>query len=380
MITAAVLLLEHFGYLESVQSVGIDRFVRVFPSPQSTRIFIVEITDEDYKESFHNRSPLDAVVVARLLNNLEQAHAKVIGVDLDTSDTPMGPLLRERTNIFWAEVPEIQPRAEAPPQLIVTPILANVWDTRKMGIPLFPQDADGLVRHFQDSFKVWNNHTQQSERIPSLSCAMARALGANIACGDDAERRFSFAGDRFHFQTVEAGEILSSDSQAPWKTSVDLTGSIVLVGGRYRAARDEYVTPAGAMAGVEVVANAAQSYLEGGRSYFDSIWVERALFDLLTGTFVIWLYWRFRIRLAFWLSITLAPVAAMAASVLAFLCFHRWLAFVPVLIGIVIHELHDHAEHVGEIETLERRAEGLRHLRFSSLFVRRSRYRPPGRS
>jgi CHASE2 domain-containing sensor protein len=205
---------------------------------------------------------------------------------------------------------------------------------------------------------------------------MARAFRPSVQCEAEKERRFSFSGDRFHFQTVAAGEILSTEA---WKKSVDLTQSIVLVGGRYRAARDEYVTPAGAMAGVEVVANAAQSYLDGGRSILDAPWQAGAVFDLLTGTFVIWLYWKFRVRAAFWLSITAAPVAAMLASLIVFWLLHYWLGFVPVLIGIIIHELHDHAEHVGEIESLERRNEGLR-SRLSSLLGRRSRYRPRDRS
>jgi CHASE2 domain-containing sensor protein len=248
----------------------------------------------------------------------------------------------------------------------LTPILQNERDPTQMGIPFFPQDGDGIVRRFQDGFAVAN----QPKPVPSLSCAIARAYDSRVECKPDEERRFSFTGDRFHFMTVEAGEILSED-QPVWRTRIDLTNSIVLVGGRYRAARDVYVTPAGEMAGVEVVANAAQSYLKDGRSLLDAPWLAGALFDVFIGTLVIWLYWRFRMRTAFWLSITAAPVVAMILSFLVFLTLRYWLAFMPVLLGMILHEMYDHAEHIQELESAERRVE-----RLSSLFRRRSRYRP----
>lgn len=200
--------------------------------------------------------------------------------------------------------------------------------------------------------------------VPALGCAMAYHSGVNIHCTAEPKvRRFSLVGGHAAFQTVDARQFMRDDcvdaDPAPDHSS-PMNGRIVLVGGNYGAARDQYVTPAGELPGVEVIANAAQSYLPKGKSVLEAPWWASALFDLFIGSGVIALYWGVRLTRAFWLNLTVAPVVAALVSFASFKLFDYWLAFVPVLLGMLIHELHDHAEHLHELEEGgEEKSEGL---------------------
>ena len=90
---------------------------------------------------------------------------------------------------------------------------------------------------------------------------------------------FNFYGDRYRFPIDQAGSFfqgadgeprLLSQEDLTRKTEIDearkalFEGKIVLIGGAYHEARDEYFTPLGVMKGVELNALAIQSDLGGG--------------------------------------------------------------------------------------------------------------------
>jgi CHASE2 domain-containing sensor protein len=364
IITIVILLLEQTSMLEGVESLGFDRMARSYPAKVSPDIYLVEITDDDYRIHFKNTSPLDAEELALLLNRIHDLHPIVLGVDLDTEDPKVQDdaemkKLRESRDIIWAVVPEVE-ASESERGVNQTFVLAPTANAFRLGskaLPNFPRDVDGVVRRFRDGYRATLDGKPQE--LASLGCALAYRDGSASQCTENPKiRRFSLVGSNETFKTVDADEFLADDFDSRDKarrasgdqTDNPLAGKIVLVGGNYRAARDSYVTPAGEKPGLEVIANAAQSYLPGGKSILEAPWWASGLFDLLIGTGVILLYWAFRLKTAFWLNLLAAPVAAMAISFVAFLLVHYWLAFAPVLFGMMLHHLYDHIEQLDELD------------------------------
>ncbi len=363
IITIVILLLEQTSMLEGVESLGFDRMVRSYPAKVSQDIYLVVITDDDYRIPFGNTSPLDPKELALLLQRIHDLRPKVLGVDLDTEDPKVQDdaemkKLRQSRDIIWAVVPEVDASESerGVNQSFVLAPTANFFRLGCKALPNFPRDVDGVVRRFRDGYRATLDGKPQE--LASMGCALAKGDGSASECTENPKvRRFSLVGSNETFKTVDAGEFLADDFDSRQKAreaSGDRTnpfdGKIVIVGGNYRAARDSYVTPAGELPGLELIANAAQSYLPGGKSILEAPWWASGLFDLLIGTGVILLYWAFRLKTAFWLNLLAAPVAAMAISFFAFLLVHYWLAFAPVLFGMMLHHLYDHIEQLDELE------------------------------
>ncbi len=364
IITIVILLLEQTSILEGVESLGFDRMARSYPAKVSQDIYLVEITDDDYRTHFKDTSPLDPKKLALLLHRIHDLHPKTLGVDLDTEDPkvlndPEMKNLRQYRDIIWAVVPEVD-SSESERGVNQSFVLAPSAGDFRFGsraLPTFPRDSDGVVRRFRDGYRATLDGRPQE--LASLGCALAHNDGSASECTENPKvRRFSLVGSNQTFKTVDADEFLGDDYKSREKarrasgdqTASPLAGKIVLVGGNYRAARDSYVTSAGERPGIEVIADAAQSYLPGGKSILEAPWWASGLFDLLIGTGVIFLYWFFRLKTAFWLNLLAAPVAAMAISFVVFLFVHYWLAFAPVLFGMMLHHLYDHIEQLDELD------------------------------
>src|SRR5207247_6823178 len=102
----------------------------------------------------------------------------------------------------------------------------------------------------------------------------------------------NFSGDRYNFaQRFSASAILTGSKQSYWKENSPLKDKIVLLGGFYHAARDEYVTPLGPMAGVLLIAQAIESDLTGGGIRLVTHAVGFFL-EILAGIVLVWLNWR----------------------------------------------------------------------------------------
>jgi len=87
----ATRLLEQAGLLHRFEYFAFDTFSRAGKVPQSENIVLVVIDDDDYQTLFGGRSPLSAgpdqnQPLLDAIKTITDARAKVIGVDLDTSD------------------------------------------------------------------------------------------------------------------------------------------------------------------------------------------------------------------------------------------------------------------------------------------------------
>jgi CHASE2 domain-containing sensor protein len=175
-------------------------------------------------------------------------------------------------------------------------------------------------------------------------------------CAPEQANYFRFSGNRYSLQIVQASKFLerTDSSNGVRGKCVDsakisdkgycdqltevMCGHIVLIGGNYTAARDDYWTPFGKIAGVELIANAIESELQG-HIHLAPTWL-KWLTDLLAGSLIVYFYYRWHA----------CPGIALVASCLAMVgpfviawplyqWFALWLNVAPVMGGMVIHQM-----------------------------------------
>jgi CHASE2 domain-containing sensor protein len=361
-ITGLMFLLEHQGCTSSWEMAGLDSFVRFNAPRYSDDIVVVEITDDDYEHQFQSRSPLDAARLAALLGAIHSAHPALIVLDIDTSDASFRKLadlgVTAWPEVLWARVPKRTPRGEQPENGYLAeldPVAGGVvTDASHMGVPVFPLDPDGVVRRYRQQIET------SAGTLPSLSWNAARRYNTK-AKERSGDIFFNFAGDRYTFPIVQAGEFLGPADPRGW--SRILGRKIVMVGGNYAAGRDTYFTARGEVAGVELVAHAAESDVAGGGIGEGSFLVSAA-FDIAFGTLLVFLFFRLHLGPAFGIGLFGLLPLALAASWLSFASLAYWVSFVPLMLGMLIHQLHDYAsEQREELERLRKDREELLKLR-----------------
>jgi len=361
-ITGLMFLLEHQGCTRSWEMAGLDSFVRFSAPRYSDDILVVEITDDDYEHEFQSRSPLNADRLGALLTAIHGAHPALMVLDIDTSDESFRKLgelgITGWSDVVWARVPKRPPRGAQPEnnyQAELEPVAGGlVTDASHVGVPVFPVDSDGVVRRYRQQLET------SAGTLPSLAWNAAKRynIKARERSGDIL---FNFAGDRYAFPVVQAGEFL--DPTHPQQWSRILGGKIVMVGGDYAAGRDTYFTARGEMAGVELVAHAAQSDLQGG-GIGEGSFLLSAAFDIALGTLLVFLFYWFNLKPAFLISLSCLVVLPVAASLVTFHSLAYWVSFIPLMLGMLVHQLLDYVREQGEqLEKLSKDHEELLKLR-----------------
>jgi hypothetical protein len=211
LLTVVVVVLELLGPLESMESFLLEFAQRAgsliserFPREElcSSRIRLVEITDDNYKNWFNSQSPLSPEVLLQLIlgirdQGIRERRHLLIGVDFDTRDArwqlAVDPecspqtlkcfLAADRPPIIWAQVPDGRPDDIEKGSFKLGAVLGGLYKGRKnrMGIPLFPTYPDGAIRTYRGEFSVYESHkegdteteTYAGEKMLSLSRAIA---------------------------------------------------------------------------------------------------------------------------------------------------------------------------------------------------------------
>jgi CHASE2 domain-containing sensor protein len=349
------------GWLRGLEAAGLDTLVRQQPADTSRHIFIVEITDHDYSGPFFgSKSPLNAESLGQLIARVRSVVGErgVVGVDIDTSD-PGFRLLKDKyglhrhSNIVWARLPTRMPDEPEGGHVALGSLGSVLGESPPhnlpVGVPIFPADPDGAVRKYHRAFSLSQSH---EEMVPSLAWAMLQKTQRPQTEAADEERFFNFRGDRTKFPVISAAQFLES-FKAEDAARV-LEGKLVLIGGTFSAARDVYITSRGRMAGVELIAHALDSDLRGIgiREFSHALALP---IDVVLGYLVVaafhFIPW---VRVAFWACL----LVMVPATFLASLCVARtsgyWLNFVPLVIGVIIHQLLEqnktHRHRIKELE------------------------------
>jgi CHASE2 domain-containing sensor protein len=409
LISLAVLGLERFGWLSHFENTAVDSFLLAGKSRLSEDIFIVEVTDDDYRDRFHSKSPLDAAEVHRILTLISRGQPGVIGVDLDTSSTDYG--VESWPAAVWARdaIPKCDEHgdehgagAEADctdarrflrqtflgGKFTETATSGQIETEPRSGLILFPLDHDGVVRRYRATFFSDQSDPPSPSQgdVQSFPRAVLEADGTDhgqtarqrrgvpkpyhgphAASGHADEDLFlNYSGDRYQFPRMSVQQLTEAAERPYWAANSPLKGRIVLVGGAYRAARDVYVTPVGLRRGVEIVAQAIESELTGGGFRPINHWIALAI-DIIAGLGLIWLNKIFHGRFVLLISALFIVVASLLGSYLSFSAFAYWFNFTAVLVSVWIHVLWEREAHARETQ------EQLRHAKSELLENRQER-------
>jgi CHASE2 domain-containing sensor protein len=389
------------GWFRGFETSHLDSMIRSRHREMSKHIVVVEISDKDYDDFFDETSPLDKSRLLDLILSVQQYNPSVIGVDIDTNgwglacrknknhawcaekcaeiagklralraaeQSPSGTV-GKRSAIVWAAVP----RTLEPPLLFDSEPGRLPLESDHEGIPRFPVDDDGSVRHFENHVevaKVTDECPAGSQTdgdkcyLPTFARAILRAYTGTEESASDERVLFNFYGDRYRFPIIDARQFLAAASAPPGQTKEEFAakkeieasraalfaGRVVLIGGGFVEARDEYFTPVGPMEGVELNALAIQTDLSGGGIGGINEYGEFFL-DICVSIFIVGVFYSYGSRPWVALGLTgLVVPAGFVSSLILFNTFAYWFNFIPIAIGVVIDQLTHLAEGQSEAE------------------------------
>jgi CHASE2 domain-containing sensor protein len=401
-------LLETTRPFEMVKGALVDAFTRSDKIEMPNNLLIVEISGDDYADFFGAQSPLNTKVVLELIKALAPLRPSVVGLDLDTSDPPwacVDPLevqnLLPESKFVWAQVPleshGSERTAEEAARITLGPVLGGrITDEKQMGLARLPQGEDGFVRQFRSSYEVEGKlpaalscpdssdektkplpsqtavsaqtpaETRNAHEMPAFFRAIAEAYyqtdpkNIKLAEVNEKLRYLRFTGARHNFYTVGANQLLRKEEKGETKDEKggvvavpfspgNLQKPIVLIGGAFPEARDEYYTPFGAMPGVELIANAVENELGQGVTELGP-WT-MGVIDVCFGLLIVLIYFMNPDRplpALGWSLLAMAGVVAVGAFF--YYGVGAFLNFVPVMAGMVIHQMVEGTQQAAELK------------------------------
>jgi CHASE2 domain-containing sensor protein len=237
-------------------------------------------------------------------------------------------------------------------------VLGGVEITPKplTGISGLFQDWDGVIRRSRRYFSTARESGGQTELGDSFPWAIVRAFcqkspKASRLCSEagqhnrkiERDKFLNFSGNRYDLPTYAASFVLTAHGAEWWKDKSPFRDKVVLLGGSFRAARDVYNTPLGTTSGVQLMAQVVESELQGrGISQVNKLLM--ILFDFAAWIVLVAVYYFCPLTVALWVSIFAIPLFSLAGSLFAFSSLAYWADFTPVILGVLIHQLYDHAQ------------------------------------
>jgi CHASE2 domain-containing sensor protein len=351
-VVLATVLMSSLGWLERFESAGFDTF-NILQSPRDpSHVVLAAITDEDYRNLFAETSPLDPARLYQIIQAIAQGSPSLIAVDIDTSSSVFR---RFQAPPDWPPIVWGQDFEQSEDFVRPLSVLAGqpIRDRDSVGIAALPQDSDGIVRRHLREFRTEKGTVpsfpwQVIQTASNLGISEFRAASLEGEGHNTKGLLLNFSGERYNLAPLSVGFVLQGAQGEDWKLRGPFKNKVVILGGSYRAARDTYVTPVGMMLGVQLMAQAVESEMGGGIRGFNHF-VE-LLFDLVCGVLLVVVHHRFRPSLALALSLIAIPVFCLCGSYLAFSTMARWFNFVPVVVGVQIHQLYDHAKDYSRMQ------------------------------
>jgi hypothetical protein len=360
------LLLEHAGLLTPLSNFGRDTFgiMRGVRTPVDVRI--VDIDDKSLDALFHSQTPLDPRALQRLIDTIERAHPSVIAVDALTSASAFASIERDPSwpaPIVWAE--EIVPADAAcstPDDRCAFRISralggdagrgvhapdepdACLHDKMCAAVPLYLR-LGGVTREYvrrlsspgvagRPSF-AWAALMACSQQTqPASACTSTYAKARD----DDEPHPIDVTAPNPWPYAQNALTVTSLAATPNWTTASELRNHIIIVGGSYHL-QDSHRVAGEDVTGAWLNAQVIENELHHPGT--EVPWIAGPLLDLAIGAILVYLLYRFRLATA------LAASAGFIACVLlvTYLLFGRfgiWLDFIPILVGVTLHELQEH--------------------------------------
>ena len=279
------------GYLEGTQARALDLVMRLSGDRLVSDVVIVAI-DEAAFTALGQRQPLSRAYLAKLVRGLGRAGAGVVGLDVSFAaatapeeDAALAAAIRgfagadgvSQVVLTTGAVPERGPLAD--PALLRAAV---------RGSPDVPQDADGLIRRvgllvpsggrLEPAFglavvaRLGGMTPAALERalgeaggtlaLPRARPGRLDPVGPPLRLRPDELTRINFVGRPKSFLTIPSHAVAALDAPgADLPPDNPFRGRIVLVGATFQESRDVFLTPYGALPGVEIHANVAYMLL-----------------------------------------------------------------------------------------------------------------------
>ena len=363
------LILHHSSILQDMQFTNLDVFFFSQKKlPDADHIVMVPIGSEEFDDTktFRRHQPLDPKEVARIVAAVAASGPSVIGVDIVTeewtaSDRDLVRTLIAQDNAAAVSTPIVWiasgPIDESTGKVNVQH-LNGLAGFDCVGLPAIVPDSHYVVRQYWPSIDViLDGRTVPFPSLSALLNSIDESKKANCQLAQEASpaheggpELVNFSGGSAGFAHFPARVVLDAPKNDDWKKQNPLKGKIVLIGGSFPEARDRYPTPAGTMDGVEILGESTLTARHRVRQtgaflfLFADIFVG---FLLLTAT-------AFRRVWVPLLSFIVIPLAAMIASFIAFSRFGYFISFIPVMMGVFLHNLVEHAQEDARMKTENR--------------------------
>ncbi len=336
VIAVMVLIFQMRNLPETLANSSLDAAISIERPVQARSVRLVTIDNDDYAGLFHARSPLDAAVLAKLLDAVSKGHPRGIIVDIDTTDASFSGMQTPQIPIIWNTSGEelADGKFTLDPPLGGEQLPAN----SVTALAIAPQDDRGIVRGYQHTYPLESGGTVDS---PGYSAA-------RIALGHAPEEPESHAGEthyldyRYRFAPTKARDLIDDAESSGWEKMALFAGQVVVVGGTYRAGRDQYSTPKGLMDGCAIVAQSASAEIDGTFISSASRWMTGFLM-VLGGLATMAVYHWLKFRMAFLVSLLMVPGLSIASNFILFHRFAAWGAMVPLVIAVIVAELYSEA-------------------------------------
>jgi CHASE2 domain-containing sensor protein len=400
IIMALVQVIEFMGWFEHIESSFIGTFANAHAQKVPNDLFIVEISKDDYQQLFDGKSPLDPNGVIQIISALKQLNPLAIGVDLDTSDSAWAcadltdELTGEHSKVVWAEATSEKETAETVEKERESPLTRQLALGGRLkyldhaGIVRLPLDHEGYVRELREIYPVSGDvhvyaskpecHQKAGTNVPSTNpqdlpvlakstempaffYSVAKTAQPDLPSPDSEPKLLNYSGDRYHFQTIEAKQLIDAvkDNQGkmqftakkfPEALLANLKGKrpIVLIGGDFSTPPDEYITPLGKMAGVELLANSVETELAKPIRSLGRFGL--LVLDFVMGSLIVVIYFvlpKHPKAALFWslAAIFVLPVL-MAVSYFGISVFFNCF---PVMFGMLLHQMYEGTEKASEL-------------------------------
>jgi CHASE2 domain-containing sensor protein len=359
LVSLATFLLHHAGWLNAFETSSLDFFVRLREPVRPKYVWLVAITDRDYAELFRKTSPLDPARLRELIIAAAQLRPRVIGVDIDTSDS-RGVRPETDVPIVWGQrMTENLPARERR----TVPVLGNEQpqpDTNEIGVSALPADEDGSVRRYRRKISV------ERGSLDSLPWAVTKAFCRQVIDSSSGDLKAQCAkilrseslvkyqrplllnfSEPPHTEVhiISASDLLQAGATEGWQSNATFRDGIVMLGGTFALSGDvSYKTPVGTRAGIQLFSDAIETELQQ-RPITPLNEVLMVVFEILGGYSLAAWHFISKNRGAVALRVAAVPVLAIASSFLAFSSLAYWFSFIPVLVGVLLHEAHEHFKH-----------------------------------
>lgn len=236
-----------------------DLLMRLHAQPKESHVAVVMIGDEEYEQEFKKNGALDAAKLQELIQALARGKPKVIGVDIDTSDSRYRDfqLTEGLPPIVWVRGVYEAGEEKPTPRDVLGGKDSQFNDESHSGLYLL-YDLNKVTRLYQREIE-----TTEGEQ-PSFPWSVVKQFDPKI----EEQRRattdrliINFAGAQP--EELSASQILKVADESWWPDNKQIKDKIVLVGVSYLG-QDRHETPLGEMQGVGNMAAVIETELNGG--------------------------------------------------------------------------------------------------------------------